>query len=145
MPYQLFLIPIIAALIAQGLKLALDGIKGNFDFKHLISEYGGMPSSHTAFVVALATMIALKEGIASSAFSISLIMALIVIRDAIGFRRTLGRQSKTLNYIVRELAEEKKKSHLPRLPEEIGHNPLEVLVGGLIGLSISLLANLFLK
>src|SRR3990167_5144643 len=106
MPYQLFLIPIIAALIAQGLKLALDGIKGNFDFKHLISEYGGMPSSHTAFVVALATMIALKEGIASSAFSISLIMALIVIRDAIGFRRTLGRQSKTLNYIVRELAEE---------------------------------------
>lgn len=144
MPYQLFLIPIGAALIAQGLKLALDGIKGNFDFRHLVSEYGGMPSSHTAFVISLATMIALKEGIASSAFAISLIMALIVIRDAIGFRRTLGRQSKTLNHIVRELAEEKKRDHLPRLPEEIGHNPLEVLVGGLIGLSISLLANLFL-
>lgn len=145
MPYQLFLIPIGAALIAQGLKLALDGIKGNFDFRHLVSEYGGMPSSHTAFVISLATMIALKEGIASSAFAISLIMALIVIRDAIGFRRTLGRQSKTLNHIVRELAEEKKKAHLPKLPEEIGHNPLEVLVGGLLGLSISLLANLFLR
>lgn len=142
MEYQLFLIPILAALIAQGLKLALDGIRGNFDFKHLISEYGGMPSSHTAFVISLTTMMALKEGIASSAFAISLIMALIVIRDAIGFRRTLGRQSKTLNHIVRELSEEKKREHLPKLPEEIGHNPLEVLVGGLLGLSISLLANL---
>ncbi|MDO8581696.1 MAG: divergent PAP2 family protein [bacterium] len=145
MSYQLFIIPIIAALIAQGLKLALDGIKGNFDFMHLISEYGGMPSSHTAFVISLATMIALKEGMASSAFAISLIMALIVIRDAIGFRRTLGKQSKTLNYIVRELSEEKKREHLPKLPEEIGHNPLEVFVGGLLGLSISLLANLLLK
>lgn len=145
MPYQLFLIPIIAALIAQGLKLALDGIKGNFGFKHLISEYGGMPSSHTAFVISLATMIALYEGFESSAFAISLILALIVIRDAIGFRRTLGHQSKMLNHIVRELAEEKKRDHLPKLPEEIGHNPLEVLVGGLLGLSISLLANLLLK
>lgn len=144
MPYQLFLIPIIAALIAQGLKLALDGIKGNFDVKHFLSEYGGMPSSHTAFVIALATMIALREGFSSSAFAISLIMALIIIRDAIGFRRTLGRQSKALNHIVRELAEEKKREHLPKLTEEVGHNPLEVLVGGLIGLSISLLANLLL-
>ncbi len=162
MQYQLFLVPIAAALVAQALKLALDGIRGNFDFKHFISEYGGMPSSHTAFVIALATMIALKEGITSSAFAISLIFALIVIRDAIGFRRTLGRQSKTLNHIVRELTEaptldaaevgvptesvgKKKTKHFPHLPEEIGHNPLEVLVGGLLGLSISLLANLFLR
>ena len=144
MPYQLFIIPIIAAVVAQALKLGLDSIKGNFDARHLISEYGGMPSSHTAFVIALATMIALKEGTTSSAFAISLILAIIIIRDAIGFRRTLGKQSKTLNSIVRELAEEKKRDHLPHLPEEIGHNPMEVLVGGLLGLSISLLANLLL-
>lgn len=145
MEYNLFLVPILAAVIAQALKLALDGIKGNFDVQHLLSEYGGMPSSHTAFVVALTTMVATTEGFTSSAFAISFVFATIVIRDAIGFRRTLGKQSKALNHIVRELSEEKKGAHFPKLPEEIGHNPLEVLVGGLLGLSISLLTNLLLK
>ncbi len=144
MSYQLFLIPILAALVAQALKLALDGIKGNFDLAHFLSEYGGMPSSHTAFVIALTAMIALREGLDSSAFAVSLVFSLIVIRDAIGFRRTLGHQSKMLNHIVRELSEEKKRNHLPHLPEEVGHNPLEVLVGGLLGLSIALLANILL-
>lgn len=144
MSYQLFLIPILAAVIAQALKLAFDGIKGNFDARNFLSEYGGMPSSHTAFVVSLATIVALKDGLTSAAFAISLVLALIIIRDAIGFRRTLGKQSKMLNFILHEITDEKKRKTLPRLHEEIGHNPLEVLVGGLVGLSIALLANTLL-
>ncbi len=137
--YTLFLIPIASAIIAQALKLILDGVRGNFDVRHMIAEYGGMPSSHTAFVVSLTTIVGLREGVTSAVFAVALIFAIIVIRDAIGFRRTLGRQSKALNLLLRDVAE-KKRIPVPTFHEEMGHNPLEVLVGGVIGFLLSVVA-----
>lgn len=138
-PYHLFLVPLAAAVIAQVLKLIFNGIKGDFDFRHLLSEYGGMPSSHSAFVVSLVTTLALVEGLSSAAFAVAFVFALITIRDAVGFRRTLGKQNKTLNILIQESLAQKKKE-FPLLHEQVGHNPLEVLVGSILGFVISVLA-----
>lgn len=138
-PYHLFLIPIIAAVIAQVMKLALNSVKGDFDLRHLLSEYGGMPSSHSAFVVSLVTTIALSEGLSSAAFAVALVFALIIIRDAVGFRRTLGKQNKTLNMLIEDYDSEKKKK-FPPLHEQVGHNPMEVLAGSIVGLAVSIVA-----
>ena len=93
---------------------------------------GGMPSSHSSFVVALATIVYLEEGL-STAFVISLVLALIVLRDAFGVRRTVGMEGKQIEKLLK-LHKLKSKFHY-----SLGHTPLEVAVGALIGLGVSLL------
>ena len=141
-PYHLFLVPLGAAIVAQILKLIFNGIKGDFDFRHLLSEYGGIPSSHSAFVVSLVTTLALTEGLSSATFAVAFVFALITIRDAVGFRRTLGKQNKTLNILIHDYSSEQKKK-FPALHEQVGHNPKEVLAGGFVGFIISIAAFLF--
>ncbi len=93
---------------------------------HDLIVTGGMPSSHSAFVVALSTIIYLEEG-TSTAFAISLVLALIVLRDAFGVRRTVGEESIALNHIIKKL-KLKDKTHVA-----LGHTPLQVTVGSIIG------------
>ncbi|TSD05996.1 MAG: hypothetical protein Athens071412_143 [Parcubacteria group bacterium Athens0714_12] len=133
MSYQMFLVPILAGLIAQIIKLSTDGIKGNFKWKNFISDYGKMPSSHTAFVVALAAEMALFQGFKSSEFAISLILALVVIRDATGLRRNMARQNKLLNKICSKIGLKEEQ-----LEETLGHTPLEIFFGCLLGISLVL-------
>lgn len=100
---------------------------------------GGMPSAHAAAVVALSTSIYLVEGI-TSAFVIALVLTLIVIRDATGVRRTVGREGYTINQIITKL-----KLKLPQQAYAQGHKPLEATVGAIIGFGIAMVVHFFLK
>ena len=97
---------------------------------------GGMPSSHTAFVVAMATAAAMVEGLASSAFALSFILASIVMYDAAGVRQAAGQQARVLNRLIKQLRSE---HILPEreLKELLGHTPLEVLAGAVLGFLIA--------
>ncbi|MBT4723004.1 divergent PAP2 family protein [Candidatus Falkowbacteria bacterium] len=134
MNYQLIYLPIIAAVVTQVIKLIIDAAKGQFSWKDL-NSYGGMPSSHSATVTALAAAVGYYEGWDSAAFAISLILALIVIRDAVGFRFVLGKHAKQLNQIIHTL-EAGKSYQFPHLKERLGHTPLQSLVGIAIGVMV---------
>lgn len=98
---------------------------------HDLVVTGGMPSSHSAFVVSLVTIIYLVEGISTS-FAISLVLAMVVIRDAFGVRRTAGEEGLIINKIVKKL-KMRTNSHF-----SMGHTPLQVTVGSLLGFLVSL-------
>lgn len=102
---------------------------------------GGMPSSHSATVCALATASCIKFGASSFEFAISLILALIVMYDAMGVRRETGIQAKLLNEIMDIFAEMGREELTPdeKLKEFVGHTPLQVLAGALLGILIAIL------
>jgi acid phosphatase family membrane protein YuiD len=97
---------------------------------------GGMPSSHAALVCALATSVAFQEGINSNLFIVTTFFALIIMRDAMGVRRSSGLQARTLNSLGRQLAGDSKIEYHP-LKEVHGHSPMEVVVGALLGIFIA--------
>ena len=100
-------------------------------------ETGGMPSSHAASVCALSTCVGLREGIGSVLFQVVLFFSLIVMYDAAGLRRAAGRQATLLNRILHEHIQLPGPPH-ERLRELLGHTPIEVLVGAVIGILFSL-------
>ncbi len=134
--YQLIIIPIVAAVIVQAIKLITDGKPKNFNFHHMISDYGGMPSSHAAFVASLATIVGLADGFDSTTFAITFILFAIVIRDAIGFRREIGRNAVLTNQIAKATIDKQKPQYLN---EQVGHTPLQVLVGSALGVAITII------
>jgi acid phosphatase family membrane protein YuiD len=97
---------------------------------------GGMPSSHSAVVCALATSVAFIEGIGSNVFVFAFWFALVVLRDSLGVRRSAGLQAKALNSLGRQSAEKTGLDFHP-VKEIQGHAPLEVVVGGLLGIFIA--------
>ena len=108
-----------------------------FNFKRILGA-GGMPSSHSAVVVALCTMVGKEYGINSAIFGIAVIFAFVVMYDAAGVRRAAGKQAKLLNKIVQtpglsgvEVTE--------RLQEVLGHTPIQVFVGAFIGLIVGII------
>ena len=102
---------------------------------------GGMPSSHSALVTGLATATGRLDGVGSTAFAISVVLASIVMYDAAGVRRAVSLQARILNQMLDEafaghpIAEK-------RLRELIGHTPVQVFVGGLLGIVVGLLVTL---
>lgn len=139
---SIVIIPIITAIGTQALKLGVDHIKGNLDLKHMWDSYGGMPSSHAAFVACLSTMVAYSEGLWSAAFAIALVFTIITIRDAFGFRYEIGVHGKILNRLVKEHPSEEAKTY-PVLSERWGHTPAEIVVGSGIGILVGIIAQLF--
>ena len=131
-------------LVAQVIKTILHLIiNRKLDLSRLFGD-GGMPSGHSATVVSLATMMALTYGPDSYQFAISAIMAIIVCHDAMGVRLETGKQAAVLNDIIESfsiLAEEK----LPgvKLEEFVGHTPIQVIAGSLIGLCNALVMYFF--
>lgn len=103
----------------------------------LLWRTGGMPSSHSALVVAITTSIALTEGVRSSVFTLSFFFSMIVIRDALGVRRAAGMQARAINALQQDLED---RLEIPSRPvKEIhGHTLPQVLVGGLLGFFFSL-------
>lgn len=99
---------------------------------------GGMPSSHTAAVCAVATASGILFGLASYQFAISMVLAMIVMRDAMGMRRQVGEHAKALNIIIKELSEAKNDTELTikALGELAGHTPLQVFAGALLGFAV---------
>ncbi|MEK6905368.1 MAG: divergent PAP2 family protein [Nanoarchaeota archaeon] len=112
---------------AQLLKLLIFFFRHKSLSWHDLVVTGGMPSSHSAFVVSLATIIFLEEG-TSTAFVISLVLAFIVLRDAFGVRRTVGMEGKQIEKLLK-LHKLKSKFHY-----SMGHTPLQVAVGAVMGL-----------
>ncbi len=101
---------------------------------------GGMPSSHAASVAALSTSVGLEEGFRSTLFGVTLFFSLIVMYDAAGLRRAAGRQAAILNRLIDEhFKHPEEGAH--RLMELLGHTPLEVLVGALLGTLSAVLWN----
>lgn len=136
MSYAPLLIPLVVALSAQIVKLSIDKIKGNLNFKSIWLSYGGLPSAHTAFAVSATTVAGLWEGWDSPLFAVTVVFTLIIMRDAMTFRNFMGEQGKLLNELIARLpAEEQQK--LPRFMERVGHSPLEVMVGALFGAALT--------
>lgn len=108
---------------------------GALNFERLIGA-GGMPSSHTALVMSLAWAVGLQDGFTSSLFAVTLVLASIVMYDATGVRRAAGKQAKVINKLVRQLRAEHTVRDI-RLKELLGHTPLEVLAGAILGISIA--------
>ncbi|MEI6288030.1 MAG: divergent PAP2 family protein [bacterium] len=133
--YSLIIIPIIVGFVTQVIKLATDGVPKNLNWQHLMSDYGGMPSSHTAYVASLATVVALREGFDSATFAVALVIMVVVIRDAVGFRREIGKDATLTNKIAKEVF--KNKKDFQYLHERVGHTPLQVIVGFILGCSFS--------
>ena len=98
---------------------------------------GGMPSSHSALVTGLATATGRVAGIESAAFAISLVLAAIVMYDAAGVRRAVSIQARILNQMIDEAFQGKPFAE-KRLRELIGHTPIQVIVGGLLGVGVAL-------
>ena len=128
-----------AWLLAQFLKIFTGFFREQkFSFKTLLFGTGGMPSSHTATVAALCTSCALGEGLKSSIFAISVVLAIIVMIDATGVRRETGKQSRALNIIIEEFFTSKDKTFDTQFKELIGHTPLQVVFGFLTGMMAAL-------
>ena len=124
--------------IAQGIKVTLGIIRERrFNFKWFIGT-GGMPSSHAAGATALATTCGLYLGFDSVVFALAAVFALVTMFDAQGVRRSAGQQAAILNQIVDDMYW-KGKIESERLIELIGHTPLQVIIGFIIGLVLSLI------
>ena len=134
-----YLIPaVIAWFTAQGLKHLIGMLGRNRrifgDSQSRLLPSGGMPSAHSATIVAFATYVGLVDGWGSGLFGLSLIFAAIVLSDAMGVRYASGRQGELLNKMAGSM-----KKPLSPIPVVHGHKPIEVLAGSLIGVVISLI------
>ena len=140
--YLYLLCPIASFVLAQGTKIFIRSFKHRITF-HDLFAYSDMPSGHTAIVIGMATIIGLKQGFDSPLFALSVIFATVVITDAIGLRNYLGAHGKTLNILVKDLKEDEFLDRIyPKQLERIGHTPLQVLVGAIIGILTSLIGSL---
>lgn len=131
-------------LLAQILKVFTGIFKvRRFSISALLFGNGGMPSSHSASVTALAISCGLCYGFQSGLFAVAVMFAIIVMGDAAGVRRETGEQSKILNRITKELLSPSSPGTLDRtLKELVGHTPLQVIVGSGVGLVIPFLMSL---
>jgi acid phosphatase family membrane protein YuiD len=130
--------PLLCWAVAQLCKVILFLFKKRkLDLRYLVGA-GGMPSSHSALVAGLATAVALVEGVGSVAFGISVVLAFIVMYDAATVRHSVGQQAAVLNRVLKEIQERRPVKVLGReLKELIGHSPLEVFIGGFLGVGIA--------
>ena len=108
-----------------------------FNFKRIMGA-GGMPSSHSAVVTSIATLIGKSEGVDSPIFALSVVFAMVVMYDAAGVRRAAGKQASVLNKIVQTPGLSNIEVH-EKLLEALGHTPLQVFVGALIGIVAGLI------
>ncbi len=132
-------IPILLWFFIQLFKVICDLVTTKkFNFKRIMGA-GGMPSSHSAIVTSLATLIGKYEGVDTPIFALSLIMAFIVMYDACGVRRAAGKQAALLNKII-ETPGLTGVQVSERLVEVLGHTPVQVFIGALIGVVVGLIA-----
>ena len=143
MDYPIVIIPIVVGCAAQFTKFLLLAAKNKkLEFKSLFRP-GHMPSAHTAFVVSLATIIFYFDGAFSTSFAISIVLAYIVIYDAVNIRMNIGHNGKIVNQLIKEIPNIEKEKY-PILKEVVGHKPKEAFVGAVFGLVLSVLLILVL-
>lgn len=137
MTYLLLFIPIIVALLAQAIKALVDLFMGRFSFSSF-HNYGGIPSGHSAFISSAATIMYFIEGVHSPAFILSVLIAIIVFRDAVTLRQNMGIHATVLNQLIKELPDKKEFAY-PVLPERLGHTVTQVLAGIVTGVGLTTL------
>lgn len=134
---EIILSALCANLIAQFYKFfVFILINRKINFRTLF-QTGGMPSSHSAFMMAMATSTGLVAGFNSVPFAIALTISLVVMYDAAGLRRAVGRQASVLNQIVGEIFSEHPHMSSEKFRELLGHTPFEVLVGAILGITVA--------
>ena len=132
-------IPILLWFIIQTFKVIYDLITlKKLNFKRILGA-GGMPSSHSAISVSLATLIGKYEGVDSAIFALAVIFAFVVMYDAAGIRRAAGKQARLLNKII-ETPGLSSLEVQGKLVEVLGHTPIQVLVGAILGIIVGLIA-----
>ena len=136
---KIFVTTILAWVVAQTIKVLIGVVRQRkFDFRWFVGT-GGMPSSHAAGASCLATAIGLAYGFESVYFALAASFALVVMFDAQGVRRAAGKQAQLLNMITEDIYWQGKVKE-NRLRELIGHTPVEVIVGFLVGISVAFVA-----
>lgn len=136
---QVLTTSLFAWIIAQSIKVLLGVIKEKrFNFKWFVGT-GGMPSAHVAGMMSLATSVGFVCGFSSYQFAIAFVLALIVMFDAQGVRRSSGRQAVILNKILDDIYW-KKKIEEKELMEFLGHTPIEVFMGAIIGILVAVIS-----
>ena len=131
---------VVAWLSAQIIKI-FTGVFQNrkISLRVLLFSTGGMPSSHAAAVVALATAVDLSQGFGTPMFAVSGVLSVIVMIDASGVRYETGKQATIINRITKELFSGKMEEINTGLKELVGHTPFQVFMGFLLGISVAAL------
>ena len=133
---------IVAWTVAQALKVLLTLVIQKEFHPSRFFGLGGMPSSHAASVCALAMSLAIAKGFYSAEFAISLVLALVVMTDAMGVRRAAGKQAEVLNKMMHDMIEKGIMPTQEKLKELLGHTPFQVVIGALLGVLIAILVML---
>jgi acid phosphatase family membrane protein YuiD len=128
----------LAGFAAQLIKFLTNALVGRPVNFRLIVETGGMPSSHSASMMGLATSVGLIEGFDSVIFAVALGLAMVVMYDAAGVRRAAGRMAGILNKMMEDLYTDHTEHFPGRLRELLGHTPVEVLAGFVLGIGMAL-------
>ncbi len=135
-------VAIISWFAAQVAKTIINYILvGKFEIERMYGA-GGMPSAHSAFVCAAFMATSRSEGVSSPLFAIAFILASVVMYDAMGVRHETGKQAKVLNKILDDWLDDEENeilNNMKKLKEKVGHTPLEVLSGALLGILIAIL------
>lgn len=139
--YSMFLVPILVGLLAEVVKFINFARKYGWNWSYSVA-YGHMPSAHTAFVASTVTTLGFFEGIDSSVFALALILAIIVVMDALRLRVYMGQHAHYINQLIHKL--EYSEEEFPRLKERVGHKPEEVAVGAVFGIVVTWLLFYFI-
>jgi len=132
-------VALLALVIAQWLKVAWEFWRtGKFNRAVLFST-GSMPSSHTSMVMALMVSIGLGEGFGTAMFALSGVLALITMHDAQGVRRAAGKQAEAINFLFSKFEDQGIKLD-KKLKEVLGHRPIEVIAGAVLGILIAFIS-----
>ena len=142
---QIFVSAALGWLVAQVLKTLIHLIiTKKFVAERMVGS-GGMPSSHSATVCGLATAAGMQYGAGSFEFAISAMLAIIVMYDAMGVRRETGKQGQVLNEMLEVFTHMGKQISVEeRLKEFVGHTPLQVLMGAILGVVIAVIIEMIL-
>ena len=142
--YEVITCGLFSAFFAQVIKFILFTIKSRkVNFK-IFSTTGGMPSSHSAGVMGLSTLVGILQGYDSIIFAVSLGVSLIIMYDAAGLRRAAGKTAACLNRMMEDFYHHDLQSVGGKLKELLGHTPLEVFVGALFGICFAYLYHWFI-
>ena len=131
---------VLSNVIAQVLKTIIFAVRNRrLDLRMLVTT-GGMPSSHSSSVTAMATSVGLIEGFESIAFALACAFSVVVMYDSAGIRRSAGKQAAVLNRIISDIfIDDKHQMKEGRLKELLGHSPFEVIAGALLGILVAIL------
>lgn len=141
---QILVTAIEAAIVAQIIKfIGYLIINRKINFK-ILTTTGGMPSSHSAGIVGLTTYVGLLKGFGSVEFAIAAGTALVVMYDAAGLRRSAGKMAASLNKIMHDYYAHKETDPVERLKELLGHTPLEVFFGAVLGVLMAYYNHMYL-